>query len=135
MAEIHPLVIHFPIAMLSSAILLDFIFVLSKREDLTQAGWWIMLLGLVSTAAGIATGIWNDTLIGHFGSTFPLWVNHGWIQIFSSIIFLGLFIWRTRVPKLLEVPNLKWIYIGIGSMGVIILFYGGHLGAKLAGRI
>ncbi|MEA1882647.1 MAG: DUF2231 domain-containing protein [Candidatus Marinimicrobia bacterium] len=135
MAEIHPLVIHFPIALLSTAMLIDFMFVLSKREDLSQTGWWILLLGLISAASAIATGIWDDTLIGHLGSVFPLWVNHGWIQIFSSIIFLIMFVWRTKNPHLLTTPNLKWIYIGIGSIAVAILFYGGHLGAKLAGRI
>ena len=94
-----------------------------------------MLLGLVSTAAGIATGIWNDTLIGHFGLLFRFGLIMDGSKYFRASFFWGYLSGERESPKLLEVPNLKWIYIGIGSMGVIILFYGGHLGAKLAGRI
>ncbi len=133
--EIHPLVIHFPIALLSSAILFDLIYILSGKNDLSQTGWWVMLLGLISAAAGIATGIWDDRLIGHLGSVFPLWINHGWVQVFSCTIFVCLFIWRTKQTEILTHPNLKWIYIGIGGIAVSILFYGGYLGAKLAGRV
>ena len=135
MFEVHPLFIHFPIALLSSAILFDFFYIFSKQNDLAQIGWWVLLLGLISAAAGIATGLWDDTLIGHLGSVSPLWVNHGWIQIFSCTLFLSLFIWRTKMPTVLIHTKLKWIYIGSGGFAIGILFYGGHLGAKLAGRI
>ena len=135
MLEVHPLVIHFPIALLSSAMLFDFFYILLKQNDLAQIGWWVLLLGLISAAAGIATGLWDDTLIGHLGSVSPLWVNHGWIQIFSCTLFLALFIWRTKMPTVLIHTKLKWIYIGSGGFAIGILFYGGHLGAKLAGRI
>jgi len=135
MVEVHPLVIHFPIALLSSAMLFDFFYILLKQNDLAQIGWWVLLLGLISAAAGIATGLWDDTLIGHLGSVSPLWVNHGWIQIFSCTLFLALFIWRTKMPTVLIHTKLKWIYIGSGGFAIGILFYGGHLGAKLAGRI
>ena len=135
MVEVHPLVIHFPIALLSSAMLFDFFYILLKQNDLAQIGWWVLLLGLISAAAGIATGLWDDTLIGHLGSVSPLWVNHGWIQIFSCTLFLSLFIWRTKMPTVLIHTKLKWIYIGSGGFAIAILFYGGHLGAKLAGRI
>jgi len=135
MPEIHPLVIHFPIALLSSAILFDFIYILSGREDLSQTGWWGLLLGLVSAGAGITTGIWNDTLIGHLGTVTPFWLNHCWVQIFSCIIFLSLFAWRTKYPQTMNHSIQKWLFIFIGAVAIAVLFYGGHLGAKLAGRI
>ena len=135
MVEVHPLVIHFPIALLSSAILFDFFYIFSKQNDLAQIGWWVLLLGLISSSAGIGTGLWDDTLIGHLGSVSPIWINHGLIQIFSCALFLTLFIWRTKMPTVLIHTKLKWIYLGLGGFAIAILFYGGHLGAKLAGRI
>ena len=135
MPEIHPLVVHFPIALLSSAILFDFIYILSGRNELSKTGWWVLFLGLVSAMVGMATGIWNDRLFDHFGSVTPLWINHGWVQIFSSFIFICLFSWRTKCPNILNITPSKWGYLFIGTLAVAILFYGGHLGAKLAGRI
>ena len=135
MPEIHSLVIHFPIALLSSAILFDFLYVMSNDKDLAKVGWWVMLIGLISATAGMATGIWRDALIGHFGSTSPIWVNHGAVQIFSFLIFLVLFIWRTRRSSVLTHLRLRWVYLLIGIISISFLFYGGHLGAKIAGRV
>ncbi len=135
MPEIHSLVIHFPIALLSSAILFDFLYVMSNDKDLAKVGWWVMLIGLISATAGMATGIWQDVLIGHFGSTSPIWVNHGAVQIFSFLIFLVLFIWRTRRSSVLTHLRLRWVYLLIGIISISFLFYGGHLGAKIAGRV
>lgn len=133
--EFHPLVIHFPIALFSAAIFFDFLFIMLGKSDHLLVGWWVMLLALVSSAAAIATGIIDDTLIGHLGSVFPLWKNHGWVQIFSTIIFLALFIWRTKHPGFYTVLRLRWIYLISGGIGIAILYYGGHLGALLSGRI
>ena len=133
--EIHPLVIHFPIALFSAAIFFDFLFIVLNRPENLMVGWWVMLLALISSAAAIGTGILDDTLIGHLGSTFPLWENHGWVQMFSSLLFLGMFIWRTRYPTFYAKPKTRWIYLVFGGVGTIILFYGGHLGAILSGRI
>ena len=133
--ELHPLVIHFPIALFSTAILFDVIFILSNKPTNMIVGWWVMLLALISSAAAIATGIIDDTLIGHLGSVFPIWENHGWVQILSSMVFLVLFIYRTRYPYFYETPKLQWFYLISSGIGVSLLFYGGHLGAKLAGRI
>jgi uncharacterized membrane protein len=135
MPEIHSLVIHFPIALLSSAILFDFLYVMSNDKDLAKVGWWVMLIGLISATAGMATGIWQDALIGHFGSTSPIWVNHGAVQIFSFLIFLVLFIWRTRRSSVLTHLRLRWVYLLVGIITITFLFYGGHLGAKIAGRM
>ena len=135
MPEIHPLVVHFPIALLSSAIFFDFIYILSGRNELSKTGSWVLFLGLVSAVVGMATGIWDDRLFGHLGAVTPLWINHGWVQIFSSFIFICLFSWRTKCPNILNITPSKWGYLFIGTLAVAILFYGGHLGAKLAGRI
>lgn len=134
-SEFHPLFIHFPIALLSTAILFDCIYFITDKQDLEIAGRWTMLTGLLSAAGGIATGILADTKIGHFGSVLPIWNNHGWIQVFSIVIFTLLFIWRSKKGSLPKRSDKKWTYLFLGVMAVITLFYGSHLGAKLANRI
>ena len=75
--DLHPLVIHFPIALFSSAVLFDFIAVIFKKDELLITSWWVMLLALFSSAFSIITGLIDDSLIGHLFATFPLWENHG----------------------------------------------------------
>lgn len=133
--EIHPLFIHFPIALLSSAVLFDGLSIFSGREDLATAGRWTMILGLISSLSAVTTGILADTNVGHFGSVFPIWMNHGWTQVFASSLFLALFIWRGKLGGLPRQGNEKWVYLILNFVAVAVLFYGGHLGALLSGRI
>ena len=133
--DLHPLVIHFPIALLSSAVLFDFIAVIFKKNELLITSWWVMLLGLFSSTFSIITGLIDDSLIGHLFTTFPLWENHGLMQIISILIFCSIFIWRTKQPVLFNSKKRALIYILIGLTNVVILFYGSHLGAILSGRI
>ena len=133
--DLHPLVIHFPIALFSSAILFDFISILYNKTELLNTSWWIMLLALISSFFAIITGLIDDNLIGHLNDISPLWKNHGWMQIISVIGFLFLFIWRSKKEDLFNSEKLTLVYLITGLINVGILFYGSHLGAALAGRI
>ncbi|MBT4148927.1 MAG: DUF2231 domain-containing protein [Candidatus Marinimicrobia bacterium] len=94
-----------------------------------------MLFALVASAAAIATGIIDDTFIGHLGSVSPLWLNHGLVQLFSCILFLTLFLWRTKDKSIFYDNLKKRVYTATALIGIVILYYGGHLGAELAGRV
>ena len=56
LVEWHPLFIHFPIALFSSAVLFDFISILFNKTELLIVSWWVMLLGFVSGVFAIITG-------------------------------------------------------------------------------
>ena len=133
--ELHPLVIHFPIALFSSAFLFDCIAIVFKKNELFMTSWWVMLFALLSSLFAIITGLIDDNIIGHLLTTFPLWDNHGLMQIISIVIFLSIFIWRTKKPNLFDSKNNMLIYLLIGLTNVVILFYGSHIGAVLSGRV
>jgi len=134
LAEIHPLIIHFPIALFSTAVLFDILGLLLKQIELEKVGKWVMLTALISSLAAIATGLLADTVVGHFDSVYPFWNNHGWLQLISSFLFLLLCIWRLKHRQALSLPE-KSLYIIISSAVLGLFFYGSHLGAVLANRI
>tara|TARA_Y100000741_G_scaffold323302_1_gene273480 strand:- start:17908 stop:18312 length:405 start_codon:yes stop_codon:yes gene_type:complete len=129
----HPLVIHFPIALISTSVAFDYLFYFTNRKDISGASWWTMFVGLISSLAAIASGIIDDSLIGHLGSVSPIWHNHGAMQIITIIGFALLFYIKTSKEELYK----KYIihYLVSGAILVAILFYGAHLGAQLSGRI
>ena len=94
-----------------------------------------MLLALFSSVSAVITGLIDDNLIGHLFTTLPLWNNHGLMQIISIVIFLSIFIWRTKQPDLFDSKKYVLIYLLIGLTNVVILFYGSHIGAILSGRV
>jgi len=130
--DLHLLVIHFPIALLSIAVLFDFLFYFTRKEDLVGASWWTMFFGVISCFVAVVTGFVSDSLYEHLFSTFPLWENHGMVQIVSFLLFILLFYMKIYHSKIIK--HYPVMYLVISGVFVLILFYGAHLGAVLSGR-
>ena len=130
--DFHLLVIHFPIALLSIAVLFDFLFYFTKKVDLAGAAWWTMFFGVISCFVAVITGFVSDSLYEHLFDTWPLWENHGMVQILSFLLFVLLFYIKAYLSK--TVKNYPITYLIISGLFVLILFYGAHLGAVLSGR-
>ena len=136
LTEVHPLFVHFPIALLSVGYFFDVLYVVFKKTELESAGWWNLFLGIISSFVTIVTGLVADWEYGHFESPFPVFDTHGSIQLLSVFLFSGLFVWRWKMDKKIPEPLYKTItYFTLGACAVGLLFYGGHLGAVLSGRI
>ena len=130
--DLHLLVIHFPIALLSIAVLFDFLFYFTRKEDLVGASWWTMFFGVISCFVAVITGFVSDSLYEHLFSTFPLWENHGMVQIVSFLLFILLFYMKIYHSKIIK--HYPVMYLVISGVFVLFLFYGAHLGAVLSGR-
>ena len=137
-AEIHPLVIHFPIALLSVGFLCDVLGFVFQKKSLENAGWWNLFFGMFSSICAFITG-----LIADFGGSprlidepFPLHENHAYLQILVVCVFLSLMVWRIKLRRALPLDSITaLIYLGVLGITVGVLFYGSHLGAVLSGRI
>lgn len=53
---LHPMIVHFPIALLLSAVALDVFGFLLKRPPLTQAGFYLLCLGCIGAIAAYLSG-------------------------------------------------------------------------------
>ena len=58
--NIHPLVIHFPIAFLMGAALFYFAAWILKKDDLAKTGFRVLLLGALSLAVAVGTGLYAE---------------------------------------------------------------------------
>ena len=132
--NIHPLIIHFPIALLSTGLFFDFIAVIFKRDDLKDAGFWCMIMGTVFCFTSNISGVFIFLTMDSF-SNLPSFL-HGILAWVSTFIFIILIWLRIIMDIDFRYSKLKqWFYLLIHLITVSILFYGSHLGAKAAGRI
>ena len=58
--NIHPLIVHFPIAFLMGAVLFYFAAWIFKKDDWARTGFWVLLLGALSLAAAVGTGLYAE---------------------------------------------------------------------------
>ena len=63
--NLHPLVVHFPIAFWVAATLAWFFALLRRKDDAWRFGLWLHTLGLVGAAVAIALGYWAAENLGH----------------------------------------------------------------------
>jgi len=131
---IHPLLVHFPIALFSTGLLFDIMAILLNNEELDHAGFWTMLMALVSSPFTIITGIIAFQEEGSLLDLFQF--QHGILELISISFLVFLFWARIKYQLDFRYSNLKRnIYLFFHIIAVCALFYGAHLGAQTAGRI
>ena len=132
---VHPLLVHFPIALFSTGLFFDILARLLNNEELDHAGFWTMLMALVSSPFTIIAGIF--AFLENHGDFLDLFqFQHGILAFISTLFLLVLFWGRIKFQLVFRYSSLKRnIYLFLHILAVGILFYGAHLGAKTAGRI
>ena len=134
---IHPLFIHFPIALLSTGLFFDILALMFHNEDLEHAGFWCMFMGLISCLFSNFTGLMAFLAEGELSDLLNWSYRfHFLIAWCITFIIAALFWARIKLELDLRYSSLKrFIYVIIHILTVGILFYGAHLGAKAAQRI
>ncbi|NQU27054.1 MAG: DUF2231 domain-containing protein [Candidatus Marinimicrobia bacterium] len=134
--NIHPLFIHFPIALFATGYLFDLIGILFNRPKFLIAGWYNLLIGIPSLLAAVLTGFLADTLYGHMMEPFPLYDTHGIIMIFAGLILISVTAIRFKTqPEFPGDKRTKIVLLLVHGLTLLIIFYGAHLGAILGERI
>ena len=131
---IHPLLVHFPIALFSTGLFFDILAKLLNNEELDHAGFWTMLMALISSPFTIIAGIFAFMEEGSWLDLYQF--QHGILVLISTLLLLVLFWARIKFQLDFRYSGLKRnIYLALHILAVGILFYGAHLGAKAADRI
>jgi Predicted membrane protein len=133
MQNIHPVFVHFPIALLSVGLLFDILGSFFDRDSLRKAGLWCQVFGTAAIIGATITGLLADECcLTHSHEAHRILETHKKLELIATGIFVPLFIWRsiskTHLPQKLKLLR---IYFAIGVLGMGIMFYGAHLGGKL----
>ena len=133
--NIHSLLVHFPIALFSTGLFFDILARFLSNEELDHAGFWTMLMALISSPFTIIGGI--IAFVKNHGDFLDLFqFYHGILALISTLLLLVLFWARIKFQMDFRYSPLKRnIYLFLHILAVGILFYGAHLGAQAAERI
>lgn len=92
---IHPMVVHFPIALAYLLILVEGIAILSKDRWWERAGFGLLTLEIFALLAAMVAGIVSSSAITLNPTTAPLLAAHKRDAVLTGLAFGALWIWRS----------------------------------------
>lgn len=136
LADIHPRVVHFPIALLATYSILEIVGVLFKKEFISKSALLILCIGVVTSLLAVLTGnqaasdftFWTEessTVLNdhHTFATFLLW--------FSAIV-CGLRIYFTVKKKFSG--KINYIFLILSLVILYLIYQTGSYGGDLVKR-
>lgn len=127
--NVHPIFVHFPLALLSAGILFDVLGYTLKKPSLSNAGWWCFALGVLAAIVTVFTGLQAEGTVPLSPEAQKVLKNHEHFQIYSTIVLTGLLIWRSIKRGVL--PHPAAVYLVIAAIAVGSILFGSHYGGQL----
>jgi uncharacterized membrane protein len=129
-ANIHPLLVHFPIALLLTSVALSWAGLLWKGKGLEQAAWYTLLLGLAGTVVTLITGLIAAQSVPIDSPAQATLNTHKFFGIATFVIFglQAMCAWRNKGRYS---PGKRILHTAIQLGGVALIVAVGFFGGEL----
>ena len=130
MSNLHPVLVHFPIVLLTCSLLFDLIGHLLNKSQFERSAWWTQLLGTAGLVATVTTGLLAENSVVIVEAAREHFETHEQIAFVIAGIYAVLFLWRigsrTKLPLRRE-----WIYLTLSVLAVTLIWVGAWYGGEL----
>ena len=128
--NIHPLVIHFPIAFLMGAALFYFAAWVFKKDDWAKTGFWVLVLGALSLAVSVGTGLYAEQgVMIALSVREKLLLPHKQYMIVASAICLIATVWAVIARPFPKKGRILFLILLLAMVGTMTA------GADFGGRM
>ena len=127
--NLHPMVVHFPIAFWTAASMAWFFSLVLKKDKVWEFGLWLHIAALLSAGLAIGFGFWATDTMGHDSPGHDLVHVHRDWMIYSSIaaaILTGLAFWKRGEKGKIRYLFLVFSFLILGATSL-----GADRGAQL----
>ena len=132
MPNLHPLVVHFPVALLLMAVLLELIALLWKQPEFSRAAWWNQIAGTLGLAFAVASGLFAESTVHMADDASELFERHELIAFVAATLFVTLLLWR--IGSRGAPPRQRWIFLLLLAAGAVLLLTGAYYGGEMVFR-
>jgi len=130
MANIHPIVVHFPIAFLVAFFVMDLLGSLIQKESWRQLATGLLYLGTLAAAAAVAAGLAAEGSIEHGENVHLVMGRHELFGISVLCLSVLLSVWRLLSGGIVNgVSNI--VFIMLAALLNILLMLGADLGGLM----
>jgi uncharacterized membrane protein len=130
MHPIHPIVVHFPIALLCASVAFDALASRWPTGGLREASLYTLLAGVMAAGLAVVTGGMEEDLAKRAGAPESVLELHESLGQVTLVIFVALLGLRLAMQWgwLKEIRSLT---LGLGAIGIAILALTGYWGGEL----
>jgi uncharacterized membrane protein len=131
-AHFHPMIVHFPVALITVGFLAEVISLFFKNEKcLSKTGFYLMVLGALSAIVAWTTGqlFTNEPTQGEIVRLFQKHETGALITMIVMIIGSMFRIWLVMQKK--EETKLKWISFGLYLIAFAAVTFTGFMGGNM----
>ncbi len=130
MDNIHPLLVHFPIAFLVGFFLLDFAGSLIKKSHWRYAASCLLYLGTISAGFTVMAGLVAAESVVHDGNVHDIMERHEHIGISVLALAIFLSVWRSQSWGGRSIIANRF-FLGISAFLCLLLSFGADLGGLM----
>jgi uncharacterized membrane protein len=124
---LHPMLVHFPVALLPISVTCDVLGHFKRRASLAHAAWWTLLFAAIASPLTAASGwLWLFDMDGMEGTLISV---HQWLGTLLPLLLIALAMWRYRFHARAKV--VPFIYLVTASVVLLAMVVQGHVGATL----
>jgi uncharacterized membrane protein len=129
-ANIHPMLVHFPIALLSCFFVLDVLGSVIKKPNWREAASYFLYLGAVTAIFTVLAGFQAAYSVIHSETVHHIMERHEHIGLTVLTLALVLAVWRFRSGIELQ-DGAKYTFFGLSTLMCILLMFGADLGGLM----
>jgi uncharacterized membrane protein len=129
MANIHPLLVHFPIAFLLAFFALDSVAALAKKMAWRGVASWFLYLGTVAAAFTVLAGFIAANSVPHGGNVHEVMERHEHIGLSVLALATALSAWRMKVGVPHGVNN--GLFLSAAAVLCLLISLGADLGGLM----
>jgi uncharacterized membrane protein len=130
MPNIHPMVVHFPIALLSSFLILDILSLILKNESLKTGATWMLYMGTLGAAVAVLAGFRAAAAVEHDEVIHAIITKHEQLGLTVLLIAVILSLWRILSAGNLK-GTLRLIYLVLAFIMVVVMSFGADYGGLM----
>ncbi len=131
--NIHPLLVHFPIALLTLFFLVDLIGALSKNNDIRRTAGWFLYSGTLGALLAVAAGLQAASTVPHDFMVHEIMMRHRNFGITVASMSVLLSIWRFLAHGRFNTVS-SILHLGLAAATCIVMTLGADLGGLMVFR-
>jgi uncharacterized membrane protein len=131
-AHLHPMIVHFPIAIITAGFVADVVSIFFKRElCLSKTGYYLMIAGAISAIAAWGTGqlFTSEPSQGAIVDVFEKHEAGAFVTMLIIVAGAAIRIWVVARKK--EESSLKWVVFALYFLAFLAVSFTGFMGGTM----